>query len=91
MSKKNKDAGAHYRFTHKVKLTKKDIKSGFVIVKVDPFRIAKIYGMTSFALMTVLKKCLCAGARGYKNHEQDLMDIRSACDRELEIILEDKT
>jgi hypothetical protein len=70
------DAGAHYRIQYK----------GF---NLDPFRIAKIYGMTSFPMMTILKKVLCAGNRGHKNYEQDLKDIICAVQRELEMIKED--
>lgn len=85
------DTGAHYRFEHKVNLTQKDIENGFVVVKLDPFRIARIYKMTSFALMTILKKCLCAGNRGHKDYREDLKDIINAADREIEIIKEDGT
>ena len=70
------DAGNYYRFTY---------KGG----KLDPFRIAMIYEMNSFAMMTVLKKCLFAGGRGHKSYKQDLLDMKCAIDRELEIIEED--
>ena len=85
------DPGKHYRFEYKVCLTEQDKKNEHVIVKLDPFRIAQIYGMTSFALMTVLKKCLCTGNRGHKDKKQDLLDIISAANRELEILKEDGT
>jgi len=71
------DPGKHYRFEYKE-------------INLDPFRIAKIYNMQSFALMTILKKCLCAGNRGHKDYKQDLLDIISAAEREIEIIEEDK-
>ena len=71
------DHGKHYRYEHKG-------------VKLDPFRIAKIYGMQSFAMMTILKKCLCAGDRGHKDYRQDLNDIICAAQRELEMLDEDK-
>ena len=87
---KQDDQGAHYRFGYKVKLTEKDIENGYVVIKLDPFRIAKIYNMTSFALMTVLKKILCAGSRGYKDYRQDLNDCICALDREIEMLEEDK-
>ncbi|MGZ4975753.1 MAG: hypothetical protein ACXV8O_01275 [Methylobacter sp.] len=45
------DPGAHYRYTYKG-------------IKLDPFRIGQIYGITSLAMFTILKKCLCAGNRG---------------------------
>ena len=75
---KNKDQGSHYRFTYKG-------------MNLDPFRISKIYKMKSFAMMTILKKCLCAGGRGHKNYSQDLLDIRCAVDREIEMIKEDES
>jgi len=71
------DPGAHYRFMYKG-------------IKLDPFRIARVYRMKSFAMMTILKKCLCAGDRGHKDYKQDLLDIISACNRELEILEEDE-
>ena len=58
-------------------------------IKIDPFRIASIYGMTSFGMMTILKKCLCAGERGYKDKKQDLLDIINAAQREIEMLEED--
>jgi hypothetical protein len=70
------DPGQHYRREHKG-------------IKLDPARIAKIYGMTSGMMFTVLKKCLCAGNRGHKDYRQDLLDMRNAIDRELEMIDED--
>lgn len=70
-----KDPGAHYRYT-------------FYEHKLDPFLIAKIYKMDDFALMTILKKCLCAGNRGHKDKVQDLKDIISAAERGIEIELE---
>ena len=70
------DTGSHYRFEYKD-------------IKFDPFRISQIYGMTSFAMMTILKKCLCAGNRGHNSYREDLLDIISAAQRELEIIDED--
>jgi hypothetical protein len=85
-----KDPGAHYRYEYKVNLTPEDIARGFVIVKLDPFRIAEIYRMTDFAMKTVLKKCLCAGGRGYKDLRQDLKDIIGAAQRRLEMITEDE-
>ena len=72
------DAGRHYRFQYKG-------------INLDPFRIASVYKMESFAMMTVLKKCLCAGNRGHKDYEQDLRDIICAAQRELEMVREDNS
>jgi hypothetical protein len=71
------DAGAHYRFQFKG-------------INLDPFRIAQIYGMDDFCMMTILKKCLCAGNRGHKDFEQDLRDIICAAERKLEMLKEDE-
>ena len=73
----SKDQGKHYRFNYKG-------------INLDPFRIAMIYKMQSFAMMTILKKCLCAGDRGHKDYSQDLRDIICAAKRELEIVHEDR-
>lgn len=70
------DTGSHYRFEYKG-------------IKLDPFRISQIYGMTSFAMMTILKKCLCAGNRGHNSYREDLLDIINAAQREIEMIDED--
>ena len=75
--KKDGDAGSHYRFSYRG-------------LNLDPFRIAQTYGMTDFCMMTILKKCLCAGNRGHKDFEQDLKDIICAAQRKLEMLQEDK-
>jgi hypothetical protein len=74
---KEKDAGAHYRYQYKN-------------INLDPFRIAAIYGMTDFCMMTILKKTLCAGNRGHKDFKQDLKDIICAAQRKLEMLEEDE-
>lgn len=76
MTEQAKDPGAHYRYSYKG-------------IKLDPFRIAKIYGMTDFELMTILKKVLKAGERGHKDKRQDLLDIVNAANRAIEILDED--
>ena len=84
------DQGAHYRYKYKVKLTEIDIKRGFVVINLDPFRIAQIYKISCFALQTILKKCLCTGKRGHKDANQDLDDIINAARRKKEMLMEDK-
>ena len=83
------DTGKHYRFSFTKKLTETDIKNGYVTINLDPFRIATIYKMSSFALQTILKKCLCAGNRGHNSVVEDLKDIICAAQREIEILEED--
>jgi hypothetical protein len=69
------DAGEHYRLEYRG-------------VKIDPFRIAQVYGIKDFAMMTVLKKVLRAG-RAHKDLRQDLLDMKCAIDRKLEMMAED--
>ena len=62
LKKNTDDAGAHYRYSFKG-------------INLDPFRIAKIYGMTDFCMMTILKKCLCAGNRGHKDFNESQLGV----------------
>lgn len=70
------DPGAHYRYSYKG-------------VNLDPFRIAQIYSITNFAQLTVLKKILCTGNRGYKELDQDIDDCICALQRWKEMRAED--
>jgi hypothetical protein len=88
-AQRTQDPGIHYRYSRTVILTQNDIDRGSVTINLDPFRIADIYGMTNFALMTILKKCLCAGNRGHKGLVQDLRDIICAANRMLQMLEED--
>lgn len=72
----NKDSGQHYRFSFKG-------------IKLDPARICSIYGIQSLMMCTVVKKALVAGERGHKSKKQDLLDIINACEREMEMMVED--
>lgn len=83
------DTGKHYHFWLTKQLTDDDIENGKIVIKLDPYRIAEIYGMTDFALMTILKKTLCAGNRGHKDLKQDLLDIITAAKRRIEMLDED--
>lgn len=71
------DTGKHYR---------KEFRG----IKLDPARIAMVYGMTSPMLFTVLKKILRAGNGGHKSYRQDILDCQNALTRELEIIDENE-
>ena len=71
---KAKDPGAHYRYAYKG-------------IKFDPAMIAFVYGGMTGMQFTILKKCLRMGTGG-KSKEQDLLDIISAANRELELIRE---
>lgn len=76
MSNEEKDNGAHYRKTYKG-------------IKIDPARIAKVYGITESIQFGIMKKSLRAG-KGHKSLEHDIKDIICACERWLEMIEEDK-
>ena len=84
-----KDEGEHYRFSLEIQLTKQEAEEKIVEIRLDPFRVAQIYGMEDFALQTILKKTLVAGNRGHKDLAQDLKDIICAAQRKLEMIEED--
>jgi hypothetical protein len=71
------DTGKHYRYMYKG-------------VKLDPYRICKIYRIDDFALQTIVKKALCAGLRGHKSRRQDLLDIITAAKRAIEMLDEDE-
>jgi hypothetical protein len=83
-----KDKGEHYRFTYRAKITDEQAVDGYVDIKLDPFRIASIYGL-NFSRATVLKKILVAGGRGAKGYREDIEDCICALERELEMIEED--
>lgn len=71
------DAGEHYRYEYKG-------------IKLDPARIAQVYGITNHMQFFVIKKGLKAGKRGHKHIVQDIKDIQNACDRWLEMLAEDE-
>ena len=69
------DPGAHYRITYKG-------------IQWDPFRIAQEYKLNG-PQITILKKVLVVGGRGYKDAIQDYEDIIGAAQRAIEMIKED--
>lgn len=71
------DPGQHYRYEYKG-------------VKLDPFRIAMVYGITDFGQQTILKKALRMGT-AHKDRQQDLKDIICAAERMLEMMNEDES
>lgn len=88
--KESEDTGKHYRFTYRVTLKEQDIKNGFVDVKLDPYRIFKIYKIVSPPIQHLLKKGLCCGNRGHNDYKEDVKDIICAAKRELEMLEEDE-
>ena len=47
-------------------------------VDVDVYDVLKAFAVTDPALQHLIKKALCAGLRGHKDVEQDLIDIRES-------------
>ena len=70
----NKDPGAHYRFEYKG-------------IKLDPARIGLVYSLSGLPF-TILKKVLRLGT-AHKDKRQDLLDIKCAVERMLEMMDED--
>ena len=70
------DTGTHYR---------KEYKG----IKLDPARICKIYDVRNMVQASMVKKTLCAGARGHKDLLLDIDDIICGARRWKEMIIED--
>lgn len=71
-----KDLGAHYNFMYKN-------------IKVDPYRIFEIYGITNAAQQHAIKKLLRAG-KSVKTLEQDIAEVQITLTRWQAMIEEDK-
>lgn len=54
-------------------------------VTIDVYDVLKAFEVTDPALQHLIKKALCAGLRGHKNKEQDLVDIFDSAKRALEL------
>ena len=70
-----RDSGAHYRYSYRG-------------VKMDPYRIIAVYGITHPAHQHALKKLLRAG-RSVKNQRQDVQEVIDSLNRWLEMLDED--
>jgi hypothetical protein len=70
------DSGKHYRFEYKE-------------IKLDPYRIFKIYNITEPAQQHVIKKLLVPGERGGKDLIQDIKESINGLNRWIEMIEED--
>jgi hypothetical protein len=70
------DSGAHYRYKYKG-------------IKLDPYRILNIYGISDAAHQHAIKKLLRAG-KSIKPLKQDIQEVIDTLNRMLEIINEDE-
>lgn len=64
---------------------KKDVTH---LESVDVYRILELYNVTDPCVQHAIKKLLCAGNRGAKTEEQDIIEARDTLNRKLEIIEE---
>ena len=53
---------------------------------IDVYDVLKSFEVTNPALQHLIKKALCAGLRGHKNIEQDMLDIIDSAIRAKELI-----
>lgn len=58
-------------------------------VTIDVYDVLKAFEVIDPALQHLIKKALCAGLRGHKNKEQDLIDILDSAKRALELYRDD--
>lgn len=85
----NIDTGAHYRYVYRVRVTEADAAHGFVEVKLDPYRIAKVYELGGGPREHIVKKGLRGTRKG--DSERELINqLRDALDRWEEMLDEDE-
>jgi hypothetical protein len=71
----NSDSGAHYRYEYKG-------------IKLDPYRILDVYGITSAPQQHAIKKLLRAGD-SVKGKEEDIKEVIDTLNRWLDMLAED--
>ncbi len=83
------DKPKHYQTFWKRRLSQDEIKQGYVLLNVDPYRLAEIYGLGGGAREQVFKKSLRWTTKG-GGERQVIKEIMQACERRLEILDEDE-
>ena len=83
------DQPAHYKFHYTRDLTKDEVQSGKVTIKLDPYRICDIYDVGGGAREQIIKKGLRWTTKG-DSEEKVIKEIMQACQRRLEMLEEDK-
>lgn len=83
------DPGRHYRWEIRRRITDEDISRGYVVVKVDPYRIAKVAGVGGGPHEHATKKLLRGEAKGHEAREL-IREVRCCLDRWEEMIGEDE-
>lgn len=79
---------SHYKYEYRRKLTLDDMSNQYVTIKLDPYRIADIYGVQGGAREQILKKSLRWTTKG-DDEKQVIKEIMQACERRLEMLEED--
>jgi hypothetical protein len=79
----------HYQIEYTRHLTDRDKEQGFVTFKLDPYRVAGVYGIEGGPREHMLKKILRYTAKGHSEREV-LQEIICAANRRLEMISEDE-
>jgi hypothetical protein len=85
----DKDTGAHYRYSHRAKVSQADADRGYVDVKLDPYRICDIYQTGGGPREHIVKK----GLRGLRKGDTErglIKQLRDALDRWEEMLDEDE-
>lgn len=83
------DPGRHYRWEIRRRITDTDISRGWVSVKVDPYRIAKVAGVGGGPHEHATKKLLRGEAKGHEAREL-IREVRCCLDRWEEMLEEDE-
>lgn len=60
-------------------------------VTIDVYDVLVAFNVTNPALQHLVKKALCAGLRGHKDKEQDLLEIMESASRAVELEREGAT
>lgn len=82
------DVGSHYRFIFKHKITEVDMERGYAMVKTDPYRVCKIYGVDGGPREHIIKKALRGKGKGHSELEL-VNELQSCLDRWKEMLNED--
>lgn len=82
------DVGKHYRMSFRQKITEHDNERGYVVVKMDPYRVCDIYNVGGGAREHLIKKALRGQGKGHT--ELDLIaELQSCLDRWKDMYNED--
>ena len=54
-------------------------------VTIDVYDVLKAFEVTNPALQHLIKKALCAGLRGHKDKEQDLLEVLASAKRAIDL------